>query len=208
MWSLAEFRFDEAIEAAEVYLDRGAGLELMARTEAIAFAHGQQANLVASWPPGGATVPSCIVAKVSLPLRWEQTPVEEPPVDQRLWFEATCGRRDFLVGNGHTFLGRMAAWCPHNGVGYNVSLGEMGATSEETRYFIAGFLVGNQPGCPIDADGHTDQDDLAAWRAAIARFQRTGLWYGRWGTCQVCGCVLLPDTAATRCHEHSIGVAG
>lgn len=38
MWSLAEFRFDEAIEAAEVYLDRGTGLELMARDEAITFA--------------------------------------------------------------------------------------------------------------------------------------------------------------------------
>jgi hypothetical protein len=47
LWSLAEFRFDEAIEAAEVYLDSGAGLELMAWDEAIVFAHERGANLVA-----------------------------------------------------------------------------------------------------------------------------------------------------------------
>ena len=47
MWSLADFRFDEAIEAADVYVDRGSGLELMARDEAIAFAHERGANLVA-----------------------------------------------------------------------------------------------------------------------------------------------------------------
>jgi hypothetical protein len=75
--------------------------------------------------------------------------------------------------------------------------------SEEARYFVAGFLAGNEPGYPADADGETDEADLAAWRAATARFRRTGSWYGRWGTCQVCGCVLLPDTADDRCHEHS-----
>ena len=38
MWSLVDFRFDEAIEAAEVYLDSGTELKRMARDEAIAFA--------------------------------------------------------------------------------------------------------------------------------------------------------------------------
>lgn len=203
MWSLAEFRFDEAIEAAEVYLDRGTGLAPMARDEAIAFAHEQGASLVAWWPSAGEAAPSCIVAKVSLPLRWERAPVEEPVVDERLWFDAPCGRRDFLVGNGNTFVGRMAAWCPHDGVGYHVSLAEMGTMSEQTRYFVAGFLAGSAPGYPTDDDGDTDDADLAAWRAATARFRRTGSWYGRWGTCQECGCVLLPDTADDRCHEHS-----
>lgn len=47
MWSLAEFRFDEAIEAAEVYLDSGTELELMARDESIAFAHERGPI---SWP--------------------------------------------------------------------------------------------------------------------------------------------------------------
>jgi hypothetical protein len=68
MWSLDEFRFDEGIEAAEVLVfDRADGSELMGRDEAIALAHERGANLVAWWPPAADQVPSCIVAKVSLP---------------------------------------------------------------------------------------------------------------------------------------------
>ncbi|MFC4150098.1 hypothetical protein ACFO0M_27915 [Micromonospora mangrovi] len=200
MRSLAEFRFDEAIEAAEVYLDTGTELELTARDEAIAYAHERGANLVA-WYSAGEVVPSCVVAKVSLPLRWERAPLDEPTRDERLWFEAPCGR-DVLVGNGHTFTGRIAAWCPHEGVSYNVSRADLVVMSEEARYFVAGFLAGSEPGCPMDVDGETDEADVDAWRAALARFRRTGSWYGRWGTCRVCGCVLLPDAVGDRCHEH------
>ncbi|MEW2590963.1 hypothetical protein AB0893_11145 [Micromonospora aurantiaca] len=203
MWSLADFRFDEAIDAVEVYLDSGTELELMARGEAIAFAHEREANLVARFPPSGEAVPSCIVAKVSLPLRWERAPLDEPVIDERLWFEAPCGR-DVLVGNGHTVTGRMAAWCPHEGVGYNVSRAEMRVMSEEARYFVAGFLAGSEPRYPTEVDGETYEADMDAWRAALARFRLTGSWYGRWGTCQVCGCVLLPDTAGDRCHQHFV----
>lgn len=211
MWSLDEFRFDEGIEAAEVLVfDRADGSELMGRDEAIALARERGANLVAWWPPAADQVPSCIVARVSLPLRWERLPAEDPPLppDERLWFEAACGERDFIVGNGHTFAGRLAAWCPHAGVGYNVSLGEMGAMSEEARYFVAGFLAGNEPDCPAADEGEGNEADLLAWRAATRRFRRTGSWYGRWGTCQACGCVLLPGTAADRCHEHPDQTAG
>jgi len=199
MWSLADFRYDDGIDASEVLLFDDEA-ELMPRDEAIALAHERGANLVA-WRPhtAGDDTPSCIVAKVSEPLRWERLPDEAPPpVDERLWFEAPCGRRDFLVGNGHTFTGRMAAWCPHDEVGYNVSLAGMGDMSDETRYFVAGYLAGSEPGPPDEADAA----DLTAWKGATSRFRRTGYWYGRWGTCEVCGCVLLPDTAGRRCHEH------
>jgi hypothetical protein len=51
MWSLAEFRFDEAIEAAEVEVfDGEKEAELMARDDAIALARERGANLVAWWP--------------------------------------------------------------------------------------------------------------------------------------------------------------
>jgi hypothetical protein len=208
MWSLADFRFDEGIQDPEVYVDRGEGLELVTRDEAMAFAHRRGANLVASWPPGGESAPSCIVAKVSLPLRWERAPAEEPAVDERLWFEASCGGRDFLLGNGHTFTGRMLAWCPHKSVGYRVSLGGLRTMSEQARYFVAGFLAGNEPRYPASEAGEageTGEEDVVAWTAATARFRRTGYWYGRWGTCQVCGCVLLPDSSSDRCHEHPAG---
>ncbi|MDW3849461.1 hypothetical protein NMK34_22875 [Micromonospora sp. BRA006-A] len=203
MWSLADFRFDETIEAAEVHLDSGTELKLMARDEAIAFAHERGANLVAWCPPSDEAAPSCVVTKVTLPLRWERAPIDEPAIDERLWFETTCGR-DVLVGNGHTFAGRMAAWCPHESVGYNVSRAQMGAMSEEARYFVAGFLAGSEPRYPLDADGGTEEADLNAWRAALSRFRRTGSWHGRWGTCRVCGCVLLPDAAGDRCHQHLV----
>ncbi|GHJ42781.1 hypothetical protein Cs7R123_01230 [Catellatospora sp. TT07R-123] len=202
MWSLAQFRFDEQIGAAEVYLDRGDGLAPMPRDEAIAYAHARGANLVASWPEADDQLPTCIVAKVSLPVRWEQVPLDTPEADERLWFQAPCGGRDFLVGSGNTFPGRMAAWCPDKAVFYNVSLDEMASMSEQARYFVAGFLAGNQPGHPVDGDGDAAESDLVAWQAATARFRRSGYWYGRWSTCEACGCVLLPDSADDRCHEH------
>jgi hypothetical protein len=55
MWALAEFCFDEGIEAAQVAVFDGAGdcageSRLMARDEAIALARGRGASLVAWWP--------------------------------------------------------------------------------------------------------------------------------------------------------------
>jgi len=93
---------------------------------------------------------------------------------------------------------------PDKKVSYNVSLAEMGQMSQQARYYIAGFLAGNQPGLPPPPDPDTDAEpgDLTAWKAATGRFRRTGLWLGRWRTCQTCGCVLLPDTAAEDCQEH------
>lgn len=175
MWSLDEFRFDEAIEATEVLVFDGTdGAEPMSRAEAIALAHERGANLVAEWPSDPDLVPSCIVAKVSLPLRWERLPAQDSqaPVDERLWFEAPCGRRDVIVGNGHTYPGRMAAWCPHGGVGYNVSYGEMGAMSDESRYFVAGFLAGNEPS--VCDDSEITEADMVAWQSARRRFRVTG----------------------------------
>jgi hypothetical protein len=205
MWPLAAFRFDDAIEAHHVYLFNEASgeLESLSRDDAIALARSQGSHLIASLP-NGDDVPSCIVGKLSLPPRWEVIPGDDgPELDERLWFEAPCGGRDLLLqGAGHTFPGRMSAWCPHQSVAYNVSLAEMGNVSDEARYFALGFLSGNEPGPPADDEGRTDPGDLEAWHSATARFRRTGSWYGRWGTCSVCGCVLLPDSSADRCHEH------
>jgi hypothetical protein len=96
----------------------------------------------------------------------------------------------------------MSAWCPEKQVAYNVSLHEMGAMSEEARYLVSGFLSGDQPGPPSDPDGGMDELDRQAWLSATARFRQSGEWYGRWGTCEICGCVLLPDSGETRCHDH------
>lgn len=207
MWSLAEFLFDEAVPDTQVYLDRGDGLDLMSRDEALTFVRGHDAHLVFKnfiGDEGDEDVAAvcAVVAKVSLPLRWERLP-EEPRVhDERLWFVGPCGHRDLLVGNGHTFTGRISAWCPHEEYGFSVSLAEIEEMSTEARYFITGYLAGSEPGPPIDGAGMSTDADWTAWRAATARFRRTGYWWDSRTTCHACGCVLLPDSAAQYCHEH------
>lgn len=202
MWSLAEFCFDEGIEAVEVdlLLDE---LEPMTLGQALEIARAGETNVIARWP-GDRDRPSCVLSKVTLPVRWEQADARPEEIDERLWFQASCGSRDYIVGNGHTFRGRMAAWCPHRRVGYNISLSELTEMSTESQYFVKGYLAGTEPGLPMDIQGDTSPEDERAWRAATARFRRTGSWYGRWGTCEECGCVLLPDSGAVRCSEHPL----
>jgi hypothetical protein len=211
MWPLRWFRHDEEIDSSEVYLLDGPGeAELMSRDEALAIARDRGLHLIPEWPARQATGPAfCRIGTVSLPVCWEHVPEAEQAgaPDPLLWFEARCGGRDLLTGNGNTFPGRMSAWCPDKQVSYNVSLTEMGQMSHQARYYVAGFLAGNQPGPPPSPGPDTDIDpgDLTAWKAAAGRFRRTGLWFGRWRTCQTCGRVLLPDAAAENCQEHLRG---
>jgi hypothetical protein len=207
MWPLRWFKFDDAIQSEEVYVTISPDEEalLMPQEDAVAIAHGQGLNLILEWPEQLTTGPPwCWIGKVALPLRWEHLPGDPPEPDEQLWFEASCGGRDLLTGNGGTFPGRMAAWCPDKRVSYNVSFSEIGQMSQQASYFVAGYLAGSQPGPPPpkDAGGDIEPDDLAAWIASASRFRRTGSWLGRWRTCQTCGCVLLPDSAADRCREH------
>ena len=105
MWRLDQFRFDEQITAEEVSVfDETTGeLVTMGRDDAIALAHGRGVNLVEWWPvPADDPMPSCILSKVTRPLRWETVSVvdADKPIDERLWFEASCGGRDFLLDGG------------------------------------------------------------------------------------------------------------
>lgn len=204
MWSLASLRHDELISEEQVYLydDRGE-LGRVTREDAIALARARGLHLIEEWPPVEGQPPDCFLGPLSLPLRWEPLEVPDAEPDPELWFEGSCGERDlFLTGQPHTFRGRMAAWCPLEAHGYNVSLSEMRSMSDATRYFVMGFLSGNEPSPPVDREGNTTPQDLEAWRAATARFRRTREWFRRWQTCSVCGAVLLPDRAAERCEAH------
>ena len=208
MWRLDEFQYDHLIPVGEVsVLDDSLGDEsvCLPRDEAIATAHALGLNLVAWWPGQGEADVSCVFRKVTLPLRWETLPKYDGPLaDERMWFEAFCGNRDFLLDdNGHTFHGRMLAWCPDRGYSYSVSLDEMGEMSTESEYFVRGFLAGNSPEGPFDESDEITPEDETAWILALQRFRQTGSWFGRWGTCAECGCVLLPDTASDRCGSHS-----
>ncbi|XVU21624.1 hypothetical protein ACQPZJ_30680 [Actinoplanes sp. CA-054009] len=97
-----------------------------------------------------------------------------PDVDPDLWFDTeTCGRHYLLDGNPHTSPGRMYAYCAERGIRTRVSKAEIGACSEQTRYFIRGFLSGSEPPPPesgpdetslgSDAEtGHSPTSDDAA----------------------------------------------
>lgn len=202
---LGELVYDWDIPGEEVaLLQPDSETEYIPKGLAIDLAHAQGKHLVPEFESHAEPV-FCNIATLALPPRWERGPDHDPDaeLDEELWFIGSCGKRDLLTGNPHTFRGRISAWCPAERVGYNVSLDEITEMSTASRYFIKGFLAGNEPEPPEpDDQGNEDPEDLTAWRAAVHRFRSTGNWLGRWRTCDVCGCVLLPGTADGYCHEH------
>lgn len=68
-----------------------------------------------------------------------------PDYDENLWFyHNNCEDKHFLLGNPHTFKGRMFAWCPKKGTTLCISESEIGERSIESKYWILGFLSGNE----------------------------------------------------------------
>ena len=103
-------------------------------------------------------------------------------LDKDLWIRTSgCDGRDYLVGNCHTFRGRMGAYCPDRDVGYSVSISEIEDMSPEAARWVAGFLSGNEPS-PEDMfgpgihDAHDSDPRWERWRAALADFRATGEW--------------------------------
>jgi hypothetical protein len=127
----------------------------------------------------------------------------DPPlpadVDARLWFlMAGCEGRHYLVdGNPHTFHGRMYFYCPPQNVYTRVSKSEIAECSDETKYFIRGFLSGNEPPPPRDDDQDLLDDGdprFGQWRKAVDVFRDTGYWWsGDTRRCETCGSELLPS---------------
>jgi hypothetical protein len=100
-------------------------------------------------------------------------------VDSKLWFATDKGgERDYLEGrNPHTFLGRMAFYCPHSQQWGNVSALEIAECSLETYYWVSGYLVGNEPSPPNTVVVFPDEHPrYADWKNACAIFRRTGEW--------------------------------
>ncbi|WP_019030845.1 hypothetical protein [Salinispora arenicola] len=96
-----------------------------------------------------------------------------PDVDPDLWFDTEqCGRHYLVDGNPHTFPGRMDAYCAERGIRTRVSKGEISDCSEQTRYFVRGFLSGNEP-APPQSDS---EPGSSAWSDAVVRFRDTGYW--------------------------------
>jgi hypothetical protein len=105
-----------------------------------------------------------------------------PDLDRTLSFEPGCcaDGRHYLHYNPHTFPGRMGAYCEAHDRTFSVSLSEIERASDEGRYWIRGFLSGNEPPPPLEADALAIEDlgdpRFDEWRGAVARFRATGEW--------------------------------
>jgi len=121
-------------------------------------------------------------------------PAEEPPrYDKRLWFRIRgCPGKHFLLGNAHTHLGRISAWCPSQGLVTSVGFPEIEEMPPEARFWVQGFLSGNEPDyCGLDQDGRFDPEgqQYRKWVVACATFLETGTWPHPYeeDRCYVCG---------------------
>lgn len=135
-----------------------------------------------------------------------------PDIDEALWVElSSCSEepRHYLVGSAHTFPGRMLAWCPAKRRSVMISKSEIVACSQQSAYWIAGFLHGSAPDEPLASDGdYLPADDPAVleWLRAIEEFPRSGFWWvGEARNCEACGVRLLPTHAANRCCACDVG---
>ena len=131
-------------------------------------------------------------------------------VDEALWFTTGHGgpaKRYYLLReNPHTFTGLMTAFDVEAKQGFSVSKNEIVTMSREAAYFVAGFLAGNRPAPPVDADGDPLADEhpeQRRWRLAVALFAQTGAWSpGR--VCERCGLEMLPSCPPGRLCERCL----
>ena len=79
--------------------------------------------------------------------------------DKKLWFmHKGCDGKYYLLGNPHTFLGRIWAWCPLKERTFFLPITEIEEISEYSRCWIDGFLAGSEPPPPTNEDGDIDVD--------------------------------------------------
>lgn len=99
--------------------------------------------------------------------------------DENLWFEHKgCKGKHYLIGNPHTFAGRMWAYCPIKDKTFFVSKTEIENMSSQSEYWIKGFLIGNQPAPPTDENDDVDYEskDYLDWTKKVEIFNETGVW--------------------------------
>lgn len=109
-----------------------------------------------------------------------------------------------MIGNPHTYNGRIDAWCPEKGTCFCVSLSEIEDMSEYSKYWINGYLNGNQPEPPIDHEGDVDFDspEYNKWSKETELFIETGYWSSFDRNCEKCGDALLRselDDVCSKC---------
>ena len=109
---------------------------------------------------------------------------EKPEYDENLWFELeNCEGRHFLIGNPHTYKGRIDAYCPIKNTTFCISYKEIKKMSIESKYWLQGYLSGNEPDPPEEYDGESAVDFFQSmrykeWELKIQKFKETGEFDG------------------------------
>jgi hypothetical protein len=205
-------RLNEEITEETILLKGDDGkLSEVSVTEALSLARARGMDLAEVWatphPAPKATV-VCKLLRIRRPLVWEQLPTDEHSVarelDESLWLRTNhCDGDHFLLGNPHTFPGRLSAWCPSKKQSFCISKSEIAQCSKETSYYLKGFLSGQEPEAPVDDEG--DLLSMEAWYAATELFQQTGSWNARFRVCSECGARLLPSNPQKTCRVRHQG---
>jgi hypothetical protein len=107
----------------------------------------------------------------------QQFPMSIPPIDEQLWFlHLNCTGRHFILGNPHTFRGRMMGWCPKKRGSFFFSKSEIEDCSSETAAWVKGYLSGNELSPPRNADNNLDVDsaEYRAWTVRMEAFRSSG----------------------------------
>lgn len=120
--------------------------------------------------------------------------------DKTLWFETNhCSGKHYFLGNPHTFIGRMMAWCPTKQVSFFVSKKDISECSNESSYWINEFLFGTEPESPLDEYGDVDFEspDYKKWKEEIKLFHETGYWNEMERKCEKCNEILLRSEDTT-----------
>lgn len=98
---------------------------------------------------------------------------QQTEIDEHLWIALnSTAERGFIIGSCHTFPGRFSVWFPTDDRARCVSKSEVGESSPEAAYWIAGFLNGSVPAPPDNAEREFD------WAERRSEFLATGEWPG------------------------------
>jgi hypothetical protein len=131
--------------------------------------------------------------------------------DKELWFifkKGNCGfdcdGKHYIIGNPHTFTGRIAAYCPKKNVFFNMSFEEIDTMPITTEYWIKGYLSGNEPSPPVDEENDVlpaSHEDYIHWEESIELFHKTGYLYSDDRNCEICGKRLLYSWTEFDCED-------
>lgn len=101
----------------------------------------------------------------------------ENSAQDTLWVESFDGERGVLSGNPHTHRGRFSVLWESTGRTHPTSLSDLRAMSEPARYWLSGYLAGNEPEISDvfpDLEGEPTEEQVSHWRLVCREFRETG----------------------------------